>query len=310
MRLFNKKNKPSKHFKILSKKLNAKKTEAIEDTRKKHKVVTEWAKKKGLSAEEIVGKSARGLVAGWATSAIVISAGGSPSHQVLSKKINHQKEIHRDVPDLDVKTTIEAKEDVTPQVKNMSKNTNLYDEANISSQLTSILNIPVSHQLNGIRLNATYGRMGYESHLSRFPGDNLSTHFNSAQEYKRFSKASMAGGPGGVGYPAPSKKALTQKDIDREKYYLVAQTFLSPSWGSPKVKDWFRHRKMVVVNPKNGGVVIGVLEDAGPQPHTGSKFGGSPEVVEELELSKTGSNVLMYFVDDPNDQIPLGREGK
>ncbi len=103
--------------------------------------------------------------------------------------------------------------------------------------------------------------------------------------------------------------SLTQKDVEKEKYYLVAQTFLSPNWGSSEVKAWFRHRKIVVVNPQNGQVMVGVLEDAGPEPSTGNSFGGSPEVMEVLGFPGGGSNVLFYFVDDPKDQIPLGSYG-
>jgi hypothetical protein len=66
---------------------------------------------------------------------------------------------------------------------------------------------------------------------------------------------------------------------------------------------------MVAVNPKTGAVVVGVLEDAGPAVSTGRKFGGSPEVMEELGFSRGGSYVYMFFVDDPSDQVPLGRYG-
>jgi hypothetical protein len=66
---------------------------------------------------------------------------------------------------------------------------------------------------------------------------------------------------------------------------------------------------MVAVNPQNGRVVIGVLEDAGPEPSTGRKFGGSPEIMEELGFVGGGSYVLMFFVDDPKDKIPLGAYG-
>ena len=102
---------------------------------------------------------------------------------------------------------------------------------------------------------------------------------------------------------------ICSRDIEREKYYLVSQTWLSPNWRTSEVKQWFRHRKMLVVNPHNGRVAVGVLEDAGPEERTGRKFGGSPEIFEELDLFNTGPNILMYFVDDPKDQIPLGRYG-
>ncbi|MCH7541455.1 hypothetical protein IH981_01600 [Patescibacteria group bacterium] len=301
--------KRTQHFKDLSKKLEEKKSQALEDFKEKHREVTAWTKKKGIKADEIVGKGARGLATGVATGAMVLSAGTVPSGELPSKGLSDQKEINRDISDTDIEAVIKARKDVTPAVKKTLSGVSLYDEKKISKLLSDTLQIPVTAQLTGIRLNTTYGIMGYESHLSRYPGDNLYSHFYSNIEFQTFSKAGMAGGPGAWGYMVPNRNALRNKDIEREKYYLVAQTFLSPNWGPASVKQWFRHRKMVVVNPKNGVVVVGVLEDAGPQEKTERSFGGSPEVIEELGLRKTGPHVLMYFVDDPNDKIPLGRYG-
>jgi hypothetical protein len=304
-----KKGKESKQFKVLSTKLEKKKEEVLEEFKEKHKEVTRWAKRKGVKAEEVAHKGARGLAAGVATSAVVLSAGATPSGQLPNKSIEHLKEIKRDISDIDIESKVKARKDITDEVRKSLKGVNLYDEKEISKRLSKVLRVPVKAELGGIRLNATYGIMGYESHLTRYPGDNLTSHFHSAEEYNKFGRAAMAGGPGAWGYIAPSRESMTTKDIEREKYYLVAQTFLSPNWGPPQVKSWFRHRKMVAVNPVNGRVVVGVLEDAGPEVSTGRKFGGSPEVISELDLFSTGSNVWMYFVDDPKDQIPLGRYG-
>ncbi|HEX7456091.1 MAG TPA: hypothetical protein VF303_01320 [Candidatus Nanoarchaeia archaeon] len=310
MPLFIKKErKKSKYFRVLSTKLEKKKEEVLEELQEKHKEVARWAKKKGIKVEEIAHRGARGLTAGIATSAIVLSAGATQSGELPRKDLRNQKEIRRDVSDVGIRSGVKARKDVTGEVGETLQGVNPYNEKEISKRLSKVLKIPVKAELDGIRLNTTYGIMGYESHLSCYPGDNLSTHFHSDTEFRKFAGAGMAGGPGAWGYLAPNREALSTKEIEREKYYFVAQTFLSPNWGTPAVKNWFHHRKMVVVNPKNGVVVIGVLEDAGPEPWTGSSFGGSPEVVEELDLAHTGPHVLMYFVDDPKDQIPLGRYG-
>ncbi|OGY25127.1 MAG: hypothetical protein A2Z11_01370 [Candidatus Woykebacteria bacterium RBG_16_43_9] len=309
LNLFKKDKKNSKHFQTLSEQLEKRKSIVLEEFKGKHKEAISWAKKKGIKPSEIAQKGAKGLAVTVATSAMVLSAGVAPSGQLPSKELEVKKEINRQVAGSDVEVLIKARKDVSPQVKKALSRVNLYDEKKIEKQLSKILKVPVKAQLDGIRLNATYGIMGYESHLARFPGDNLSTHFQSEVEYKRFAKASMAGGPGAWGYIAPSQKDLTSKDIEKEKYYLVAQTFLSPNWGTSQAKDWFRHRKMVVVNPQNGRVAIGVLEDAGPEKSTGRAFGGSPEIFEELDLFNSGPRVLMYFVDDPKDNISLGRYG-
>ena len=309
LNIFKKNKKETPHFQALSTHFEEKKSGILAEFKGKHKEVVAWGKKKGIKSNEIAQKGAKGLAAGIATSAMIMSAGVAPVGQIPARDLEPKKEISKQINDLDIKSSIKAREDITAQVKNALMGINLSDEKQMEKILTKILKAPVKAELAGIRLNATYGIMGYESHLSRYPGDNISTHFQSDIEAKRFPKTNMAGGPGAWGYIASRKNTLSQKDIDREKYYLVAQTWLSPNWGSSSVKAWFRHRKMVVVNPQNGHVAVGVLEDAGPEENTGRKFGGSPEVFEELDLLSTGPYVLMYFVDDPKDQIPLGRYG-
>lgn len=301
---FRRKKKQSKHFKALSQRLEQRKGALLEEFKEKHKVVGRWAKRKGIKPEEVVGKSAKGLAAGAAAGAMILSS-GVPSD---STKIP-PKEVQRETSGSSIETSVKAGRNVAPEVKKALSGANLYDEKKVSKNLSRALKIPVKAELNGIRLNTSYGVIGYESHLSRYPGDSLATHFQSDIDYQRYSHAGMAGGPGAWGYIAPSREQLSAKDIEREKYYLVTQTFLSPNWGSAEVKQWFRHRKMVVVNPQNGEVVVGALEDAGPETATGISFGGSPEVMEALGFSGGGSYVLMYFVDDPKDKIPLGRYG-
>jgi len=301
---------PSASFQSLSQQLEQKKASVVKEFEEKHKEAIRWAKKKGIKTQELAQKGARGLAAGVAASAMVMSVGAVPTHQTIQSSGGSNHQISKEIRKNSIKTSVNAREDVTKEVKNKLSGQNLYDERAVSKKLTNVLKIPVKAQLNGIRLNATYGIMGYESHLARYPGDNLSTHFHSEIEYNHFAKAHMAGGPGAWGYIAPNRQSLTNEDIEKEKYYLVAQTWLSPNWGDASVKQWFRHRKMVVVNPVNGRVIVGVLEDAGPEESTGRQFGGSPEVYEELDLFKTGPKVLMYFVDDPKDQIPLGGYGR
>lgn len=302
------KEKKTKTFEDLSQKFEKRRSSHVEELKEKHKGALTWAKKKGIKVEEITKNSAKGLAAGVAAGAIMVSPGLSVG-QELEQTVNTEKEIRKEISGVTIKDSVKSRKDVTSEVKTILEGENLYSENNISTKLTNILKIPVKAELNGIRLNKTYGIIGYESHLTRYPGENLSAHFESNLDYKKYGQASMAGGPGAWGYIASSKQLLTQRDIDREKYYLVAQTFLSPNWGQKDVKDWFRHRKIVVVNPKSGQVVVGVLEDAGPDPSTGNSFGGSPEVMEALGFSGGGSNVLFYFVDDPKDKIPLGSYG-
>ncbi len=95
-----------------------------------------------------------------------------------------------------------------------------------------------------------------------------------------------------------------------EKYYVAVQTFLAPGWNDDVRGhyNFFRYRKMLVVNAQNGKAMVVVIGDAGPAPFTGKHLGGSPEVMAHLERKDGGARgpVLYFFIDDPDDTIPLG----
>jgi hypothetical protein len=185
------------------------------------------------------------------------------------------------------------------------------EEKNVSEVLTRDFGIPVSAQSDGKRLNTTYGLIGQEQHLPRFPGDNVFTHFDNQSDAGNYWSYGMTPGLGAWGYFTDSSGTLTQQDIDREKYYIAVQTFLAPGFNSSNSKeytDFFKYRKMLVVNPQNGKAMVADIADAGPSPWTGKQLGGSPEVMSYLERSDGSQRgpVLYFFIDDPNDTIPLG----
>jgi hypothetical protein len=103
---------------------------------------------------------------------------------------------------------------------------------------------------------------------------------------------------------------MTQKDIDREKYYIAVQTFLAPGWSehTREYYNFFRYRKMLVVNPENGKGIVAVIGDAGPAEFTGKHLGGSPEVMQYLDRhdGRAKGPVLYFFINDPEDKVPLG----
>jgi len=176
--------------------------------------------------------------------------------------------------------------------------------------LSEYFHLRVVPELAGKRLNRSYGYIGAEQHLMRYPGDTIDTHFQTAQESASFSASGMAPGRGAWGYFTDSLDQLSQQDIDREKYYIAVQTFLSPGWGenTNEMYQFFKFRKMLVVNPQNGKAVVVVIGDAGPAAWTGKHLGGSPEVMRYLERvdgAQKGS-VLYYFIDDPANTVPLG----
>lgn len=185
------------------------------------------------------------------------------------------------------------------------------EEASVSGVLSKKFDMPVSAELDGIRLNRSYGYIGQEQHLARYPGDNMASHFDGdADADAKYGAQGMAPGLGAWGYFAPSKYDMTQKDIEREKYYIAVQTFLAPGFHDDvrRYIEFFKYRKMLVVNSENGKAMVVVIGDAGPGASTGKHLGGSPEVMKYLERvdGRQKGPVLYYFIDDPNDTIPLG----
>ncbi len=184
------------------------------------------------------------------------------------------------------------------------------EEDRIGGILTERYGFHVTAELEGKKLNRSYGLIGAEQHLMRYPGDTMATHFATAEEVEKYTSSGMAPGRGAWGYFANSQAEMTEQDVMREKYYIAVQTFLTPGYNENvrEYSQFFKYRKMLVVNPQNGHAIVAVIGDAGPAEWTGKHLGGSPEVMKHLERvdgSQRGP-VLYYFVDDPEDTIPLG----
>lgn len=184
------------------------------------------------------------------------------------------------------------------------------EEEQITSLLSEKYGFRVTAELEGKKLNRSYGYIGAEQHLMRYPGDTIETHFSTLEEAQRFARSGMAPGRGAWGYFTPSQGTLTQQDIEREKYYIAVQTFLSPGFmeNVREQYEFYRYRKMLVVNPDNGKAMVVVVGDAGPAAWTGKHLGGSPEVMSYLERvdGRQKGPVLYFFIDDPDDTIALG----
>lgn len=184
------------------------------------------------------------------------------------------------------------------------------EEKDIESILSRYFGFKVKAEIDGIKLNRNYGLIGGEQHLYRYPGDNLYAHAETATDWSKYGDAGIAPGLGAWGYFAPSQKDFDNADKIKERYYLAIQTFLAPGFAENfgKYRDFFRFRKMLVVNPKTGQAVVAVIGDAGPAEFTGKHLGGSPEVMDMLGLAggPRKGPVLYFFIDDPEDKVPLG----
>ncbi len=168
-------------------------------------------------------------------------------------------------------------------------------EEAVANEIKTIWGIDASATLAGERLNRSYGLIGAEQHLMRYPGDVVEN---------------MAPGKGAWGYFANSADELTQDIIEKEKWYVAVQTLYLPDWQTRLnyLRDWYKYRKVLVINPVNGKTVVADVADSGPADFTGKHFGGSPEVMAYLGLNvhMQKGPVLLFFVNDPNNEIPLG----
>ncbi len=205
---------------------------------------------------------------------------------------------------------IQLKKDLEGVVPSENRNLTREEEAKIQELLTRDLGLSVKAEIDNKRLNRTYGLIGGEQHLYRYPGDTVQAHAENAQDWAMYGGAGIAPGLGAYGYFAPSKEAMDETAVQRERYYLAVQTFLSPGFSERvgEYRDFYKFRKMLVVNPKTGQAVVAVIGDAGPAEWTGKSLGGSPEVMHELGLAggpRKGA-VLYYFLEDPDNSIPLG----
>ncbi len=205
----------------------------------------------------------------------------TPSHQIAALSTDQlRKELAHQLATL-------LPKDVTPLTA--------AQEDAVAAEIKTIWGIDASASLDGERLNRSYGLIGAEQHLMRYPGDVVEN---------------MAPGRGAWGYFANSEGELTQDLIEKEKWYVAVQTLYLPDWALRLnyLREWYKYRKVLVVNPTNGKTVVADVADSGPADFTGKHFGGSPEVMAYLGLNvhMQKGPVILFFVNDPNNEIPLG----
>jgi hypothetical protein len=177
-------------------------------------------------------------------------------------------------------------------------------EKTLEQVFRQMMEVDARATLEGEHLNTTYGYIGAEQHLMRYPGDTMVTHPKQVEKDE-----GMAPGRGAWGYFAYSKSEMTKQDVENEKWYAVVQTLYLPDWNTrqPYLRDWYKYRKVLIVNTINGNAVVADIADSGPAAFTGKHFGGSPEVMNYLggPRYKKGP-VVIFFVDDPENKVPLG----
>lgn len=250
------------------------------------------------------GKALKQLAVGSIGSLMLISA--SPLLLLTGNVNSHNSDDVIKDYDRNVLLASELKDKLPGEVRSLYET----EESDILDIISRNFGFRVTATLNGIKLERNYGVIGGEQHLYRYPGDNLYAHADTSSDWAMYGDAGIAPHLGAWGYFASSKEEFSDKDKLRERYYLAIQTFLVPGYAenTDKYRDFFKFRKMIVINPQDGEAVVAVIADAGPSAYTGKHLGGSPEVMEMLGLAggpRKGA-VVYFFIDDPEDKIPLG----
>ncbi|PIS08963.1 hypothetical protein COT75_03810 [Candidatus Beckwithbacteria bacterium CG10_big_fil_rev_8_21_14_0_10_34_10] len=290
--------KKKKFFKAY-RKLDKLRGQAASSLSKKHKSSLKHFKKKKLLLPGL-DKPKRLLAGATLAGSLFLNPGGSTIPKILDWPVE-------EISKLGLLSSYELnemlKENLTSLLPGEIGKLTKEQEEKICEAIEKVLGIDVCANLEGNELNYAYGWIGYEQHLYRYPGDTLDQHDEELV-------AGIAPGLGAWGYFADSKAAMTEEEKLREKYYSVVQTLYLPEWqtNSEELYQWYKYRKVIIVNPENGTACVTVIGDAGPAKWTGKQFGGSPEVMKSLDLNlgMRKGKVFVLFVKDEENKIPLG----
>ena len=287
-------------FEFLRNKLKLKQLEAKKSFSKKYPHVENFLFEKGIQLEKIREHSAKILGAGAITGSLIFTppsgARALPPPQEIMDKVRIAQASAITPPQ---EILVDA---LSSHLPDRTRPLTRDEEKYLERVFEDVLGVSAKATLEGEHLNTTYGLIGAEQHLMRYPGDSVKNH-------EPYLKEGMAPGRGAWGYFAKSKSELTPQLEETERWYAVVQTLYLPDWNTrqPYLKNWYKHRKVLIVNTNNGNAVVAAISDSGPAAWTGKHFGGSPEVMEFLggPRYKKGP-VIIFFVDDPENRVPLG----
>ncbi|MFA6072190.1 MAG: hypothetical protein WC810_26815 [Janthinobacterium sp.] len=298
-------NKERIDFEFLRTKLKTKNSEVKDTFNSKYPHVEKFFADRGLSLSKIREHSAKVISTGALTGTLLFSP------PLMSVTMPEPMEIIRNLDQMSgsqyATNPIPYNQLVVSRIQNFIPKQigplTRSQEKNLERLFQDVIGVNVRASLEGEHLNTTYGYIGAEQHLVRYPGDSVSLHQQTPDD------EGIAPGRGAWGYFAPSHDKLTSRDVENEKWYAVVQTLYLPDWNSRLryLRDWYKYRKILIVNTINGNAVVADIADSGPAAFTGKHFGGSPEVMNYLGGSRYKKGpVIVFFVDDPNNLVPLG----
>jgi len=287
-------------FEFLRNKLKIKQQEAGRAFNDKYPHVTRFLSARGVELGKIREHSVRILSTGAISGGLLLSSPASV------KSLPPPNEIIEKIKSSNMLTNIPPQESLIDSLRSVLPDRigpiSREEEKLLEKVFEEIIGIKAKATLEGEHLNTTYGKIGAEQHLKRYPGDSVVNH-------KPYLEEGIAPGLGAWGYFAQSRQKFTPDLEETEKWYAVVQTLYLPDWNKrqPYLRNWYKYRKVLIVNTDNGNAVVAAIADSGPAAWTGKHFGGSPEVMEYLggPRYKKGP-VLVFFVDDPDNKVPLG----
>lgn len=299
---------PKKTFEDVRQKLKVKHLETKKTFSEKYPEVEKFLNEKGVELGKVRKHSAKIVGAGTLTGALLLSPPGStvkplPSaHEIVQKASDDTQRGEKTVsPKPPKEVLVETFDEFLPDV---TRPLSREEEKFLEHVVQNLTGVKAKASLEGEHLNTTYGKIGAEQHLRRFPGDTLHEHGED-----EVLEEGMAPGLGAWGYFAPSREALTPELEETERWYAVVQTLYLPDWNTrqPYLRNWYKYRKVLIVNTENGNAVVASIADSGPAAWTGKYYGGSPEVMHYLGGSRYKKGpVIVFFVDDPENKVPLG----
>ena len=289
-------------FARLEKKLLKRKDVLLKGLEERHEDVNDWLKSHKKDIRSLRDSFTETAATSVATGVLLLASSSLPLKSIASSN-PIEASLTQTIARIDSSEDISAvlAEQLEKEISGKVKDLTREEKDKITQILTQTLGLNVKSSLDGFELNTNYGNIGGEQHLYRYPGDSLLKHVHNIAEWFMYGPAGIAPNRGAWGY-FPNEEF--------ERYYVAVQTFLSPSWKTdPKMAyDWFKFRKVLVINPKTGQAVVAVIGDSGPAEWTGKVYGGSPEVMHYIGLAggpRKGA-VLMFFIDEQGKNIPLG----
>ena len=274
-------------------KLKLKSLEAKRSLFEKYPYVEKFLAEKGIELDKLREYSAKILASGAITGSLLLA----PPN--ITKNLSTLATVVKNLSDFeDLPKNISQQETLVTSLRQILPkkigSLTRTQEKTLEQVFSQTIGVNTKANLEGEHLNTTYGYIGAEQHLARFPGDSMRVHPKLPTHDE-----GMAPGLGAWGY-VPS---------DKETWYAVVQTLYLPDWArrQPYLRDWYKFRKVLIVNTINGNAVVADIADSGPAAWTGKQFGGSPEVMNYLGGSRYKKGpVLVFFVDDPENKVPLG----